>query len=169
MNADNVQLIPVGQSVGPLKWQMSMNGGPAKGQKDYPVVNVPANQTSDITFTIRNPGAIKFAATNAFCAQEGASKPTACDTTAFSYTIDQAGNLVVHDSNPKDATYTYVINFNGGTPQLDPIIKNGGTTTPPGGLASYSTATIVLALVALVALIALVARHMMKRSAPKAD
>ena len=166
MKADTIQLIPVGQPVGPLKWQMSMNGAPPQGQGNYPVVDVPVNVTDDITFTIRHPGSIKFAATDAFCAQEGTSKPKVCDKTVFTSSFDQQGNLVVHNANSKEATYTYVINFTEGTPQLDPIIKNGGTTIPPGGgLASYSTTITVLAIVALVALVALVARRMRNRSA----
>lgn len=167
MKADTIQLIPVGQPVGPLKWQMSLNGQAAQGQGNYPVIDVPVNEKDDITFTIKHPGAIKFATANAFCAQEGMAKPDAakCDP-LFTWKIDGNGDLVVHDSNPKDATYTYVINFNGNTPQLDPIIKNGGTTTPPGGgLAFSSTAITLLAIVAVLALVALVARRMMNRPA----
>ena len=165
MKAETVQLIPVGQPVGPLKWQMSMNGGPPKAQGQYPALHAPNRDPLDITFTIQHPGAIDFADTNAFCAQEGTSKPQTCDTSVFTYSINQKGDLVVHDSNPKDATYTYVINFNR-APQLDPIIKNGGI--PPGGTrSSLETTVAVVAAVLVLAAIALFAWRKLMPSAPK--
>ncbi|HET7604522.1 MAG TPA: hypothetical protein VFK28_00445 [Sphingomicrobium sp.] len=141
MKAHTIELIPVGQPVGPLKWQMSMNGGPPQAQGHYPVIHVPDRDTGDITFTIRHPGSIKFAATDAFCAQQGTSKPQTCDKAVFTSAINQKGQLVVHDANPFDAIYTYVINFDR-APQLDPIIKNGGTTQPVEG-SSYKVTTAV--------------------------
>jgi hypothetical protein len=156
MKADTIELIPVGQPTQPLKWQMSKNGAPPQAQGHYPVIHVPDRYTGDITFTIRHPGSIKFAATDAFCAQQGTGKPQTCDTTVFTSAINQKGQLVVHDANPFDATYTYVINFDG-APQLDPIIKNGGTTSPVAGTKSTVTPTIeVLGILFAVAIIALI-------------
>ena len=160
MQSDSIELIPVGQPVGALKWQMSMNGAAPQGQGNYPAVNVGYNQTDDITFTIKHPGSIKFAQKDAFCAQAGTNKPTNCDA-QFTYTGGGTTKLVVHDSNTSAGTYTYVINFNDNVPQLDPIIKNGGNGIV-GGIGGYSaTALVEIGAVALLAvlLIVLVARR----------
>ena len=149
MQTDNIELIPVGQPVGPLHWEMSMNGGKASGHGNYPVVNVGYNQTDDITFTIRHPGTIKFAQNGAFCAQAGTAKPTACDG-QFTYTGQGTTKLVVHDSNTKAGTYTYVINFEGKVPQLDPIIKNGGNGTSGTWFSATDTIEIVAVALAVV-------------------
>src|SRR5438309_2645860 len=116
MKSDNVQLIPVGQPVGPLKWEMSLNGGKSQPHASYPVLGADHETDHDFSFTIRNPGAIKFAKADPFCAQMGTAKPTSCDTKAFTWEM-KSGALVVHDHNPVAGSYTYVINFNG-PPQL---------------------------------------------------
>lgn len=141
MKTDMIELIPVGQAVGPLKWEMSLNGGKSQPHDSYPVLSADHETDHDFSFTIRHPGAIKFAQTDPFCAQIGSAKPTACDAKAFTWDIDaKSGALVVHDHNPVPGTYTYVINFNG-APQLDPIIKNGGCCTGTSS-ATYSATTI---------------------------
>lgn len=157
MKTDNMQLIPVGQPVGPLKWEMSLNGGKDQPQNSYPVLNVNHETDHDFSFTIRHPGAIKFAKADAFCAQAGSAKPTACDNTAFTSTVDtKSGALVVQDHNPIAASYTYVINFDG-APQLDPIIRNGGCCANSSGSANSLTtiveySALTLCLIALVIL-----------------
>jgi hypothetical protein len=159
MKSDTIQLIPVGQPVGPLKWNMSMNGNPPQGPNNYPEVVVAKGDTADLTFTIRNPGAIKFADNDAFCAQAGTAKPTAgkCDTNDFSYTIDSSGNLVVHDKNLSEGTYTYVVNFKF-APQLDPIIKNGGG----GGLMTGVEIWYAIGAVGIIALVVIFWRPLMR-------
>jgi hypothetical protein len=157
MRNDNIELIPVGQQpTKPPKWEMSLNGAMQQGPASYPVLNAPKGETADFSFTIRHPGGIAFAKDNPFCAQLGTAKPTACDVQAFSAHIDaNSGALVVHDSNPTEATYTYVINFDR-APQLDPVIKNGGCCTGVSSSA-YSFTTIVeysaLALLVIAAVI----------------
>jgi len=122
---DNIELIPVGKPTG-MDWHMSLNNGNPQGPNSYPEVSVKAKDTDSITFTIKHPGAIKFADTDAFCAQAGTTKPTAC---GGPFTISGGGTtqLVVKDANtdPSATTYTYVLNFKNAK-QLDPIIKNGG-------------------------------------------
>lgn len=122
---DSIELIPVGKPTG-MTWQMSLNGGSAQGPNGYPEVSVKAKDTDTITFTIQHPGAIKFADTNAFCAQAGTSKPTTCGG-PFTFTGAGTTQLVVKDANNEalPTSYTYVLNFKNAKP-LDPIIKNGG-------------------------------------------
>jgi hypothetical protein len=158
MKSDTIQLIPVGQPVGPLKWNMSMNGNAPQGPNDYPEVVVAKGDTADLTFTIKNPGAIKFADRDAFCAQAGTAKPAGkCDTNDFSYAIDASGNLVVHDKNVSEGTYTYVVNFKY-APQLDPIIKNGGG----GGLMIGAEIWYAIGAVGIIALAVIFWRPLMR-------
>jgi hypothetical protein len=161
-NADKIELIPVGQPVGPLKWQMSLNGGAPQGSGKYPDVVVKYGDMDDITFTIRHPGSIRFAQQDAFCAQLGKAKPQTCDTIDFSFTGGGTTQLVVTDKNGTAGDYTYVLNFNDGTPQLDPIIKNGGGGTGIASNMNFTTANLVEigGAIILVALVAYVARRM---------
>jgi hypothetical protein len=163
--ADKIELIPVGQPIGPLKWEMSLNAGKASGNGPYPPVILKYGDTDDMTFTIRHPGSITFAQQNAFCAQLGTSKPQVCDTKNFSFSGGGTTTLAVHDANGTAGDYYYVINFNDGTPQLDPIIKNGGGGTGMWNSA-LSAATLLEAAgaILLVALVIYVARRMIMSS-----
>ena len=158
MSNDKMELIPVGQPVGPLKWQMSMNGGKSKGPGEYPTVDVPAKETGTVTYTIKHPGSIAFAQTNAFCAQAGLNKPgNSCDG-QFTYTGGGTTTLVVNDANTAAGKYTYVINFNDNTPQLDPIFNNGGNGVyhPGPGFSATQVleATFVILVIIVVAFFA---------------
>ena len=157
MASETIQLIPVGKPIGPLKWNMSMNGNAPQGPANYPEVVVAPGDTADLTFSIRNPGAIKFADKDAFCAQAGTAKPTTCDTNQFSYTINANGDLVVHDKNTVAGTFTYVLNFKY-APQLDPIIKNGGG----GGRTLGAEAWYAIGAVAIIALVVIFWRPLMR-------
>jgi hypothetical protein len=121
-----VQVIPVGQPVGPLHWQMSLDGGPPQGPKSYPVVPVGKGNDANLTFTIDHPGNITFAKIDPIYVQPGTAKPTSGVDSNFKV-VSGAGTkeLVVHDSNGLAGTYTYVLNFEHG-PRLDPIVQNGG-------------------------------------------
>lgn len=150
MSNDKIQLIPVGQPVGPLTWQMSMNGGKAQGPKDYPVIDVPNKETGTVTYTIQNPGSIAFAKTNTFCAQAGLNKPTNNCDGQFTYKGAGTTTLTVTDANTAAGKYTYVINFNGNTPQLDPIYNNGGNGVyNPGPRYALEATVVILAIIVI--------------------
>jgi hypothetical protein len=153
MSNDKIELIPNGHPVGPLTWEMSLNGGKAKGRGDYPVVYVPAKETGTVTYTIAHPGSIAFAQTNTFCAQAGLNKPTGSCDGQFTYTGAGTTKLVVTDANTAAGKYTYVINFNDNTPQLDPIYNNGGNgifNPGPAFSASYIAGAAIVILVLVV-------------------
>ena len=159
MSSNKIELIPVGQPVGPLTWQMSKDDGPPKSKGDYPVIDVPAKQTGTVTYTIRHPGSITFAQTNTFCAQAGLNKPTpttTCDT-QFKYQGEGTTTLTVTDANTAAGKYTYVINFNDNTPQLDPIYNNGGNGVsghPGFGATQVFEAAFVILVIVVVAFFA---------------
>lgn len=160
-NPVSIALNPVGNPV--TKWEMSLNNGAWKGPGDYPHVNVNAGDTAVITFNIKgNPNSnVTFAAkqpdptsiNNPFCAQAGSTKPTAC-AGPFSYPSGGGTQLVVTDSNNEvsAASYMYVLNFNPGVPQLDPIINNGGNGAYGTG-PRFSTTQVIEAAVVILVLI----------------
>lgn len=154
MSSDNIQLIPIGQPVGPVKWQMSLNNGTPKGRGNYPVVDVPAKETGTVTYTIKNPGSITFAQTNTFCAKAGLNKPTSTCDGQFTYKGGGTTTLVVNDANTAAGTYTYVINFSGTTSQLDPIYNNGGNGVYSPGPRLFLEATVVILAIIVIAFFA---------------
>ena len=157
---DTIELIPVGHPTG-MEWQMSLNNGKAQGPKSYPEVSVTAKDTDTITFNIRHPGAIKFADTNAFCAQVINAKTTTC-AGPFSVTGGGTTQLVVQDANNEQSAtdYKYVINFKNAQP-IDPIIKNGGCCSGVTETFWSSPTGIALEIAAVALVIAFVVWRMM--------
>ncbi len=179
MKTNNVSIkaIPHGQPVGPLHWDMSINGGPVQGSGSYPVITVTKGDDAVLTFTIDHPGSIAFAQDNPnphpgepsgpIYIQAGTAKPTAGVDSQF--TVQGAGTqtLTVTDSNMTAGKYTYVLNFNHGVPQLDPIVQNGGGGGGLGRdfLGATATQLVVALLVVLVAAV-LVRQFFGKPAAP---
>lgn len=138
-------------------WMMQVDNNAWKGPKQYDAIVVPKGHKDDVTFNVQTKG-ITFApkqnnptlAINPFCAQVTSGKPTKC-VGPFPY--DDPGTaprLVVHDQNSdgKPLDYVYVLNFNNGVSQLDPIFNNGGN-----GRFMTSTSTILIAAAIILALI----------------
>lgn len=136
------------------EWRMALNQGMAQGPGQYPTVDVPYNQTADLTFQILNPQGVTFAATDPFGA-----KPVNNGKKDFKdqFTVSAGGGrtLTVTDHNGQKlkqkylgGDYHYALHFSDGT-TLDPVITNGGCCSEKG-FSLNSTAYLAIGILALV-------------------
>lgn len=143
-------------------WMMQVDNNSWKVPKQYDPIVVPKGHQDKVTFNVLTPG-ITFATkqsnptlpSNPFCAQVGTSgKPTKCVGPFFPYDDPSTSppRLVILDRNsdPAQLNYVFVLNFNNGVKQLDPIFNNGGNGRT-GGMTS--TSTLLIAAVVILALI----------------
>jgi hypothetical protein len=158
----SIKVIPVGQPVGPLHWNMSLDGGQPGGPNHYPKVAVGYGNNADLTFEIVHPGSITFAKDKPILIGPGTAKPTGVDA-QFTFSGQGTTKLTVHDSNANAGTYTYVLNFEN-APPLDPIIQNDGGGGRAGWFRDNSAAQIIGVLLVLVVAALFVRRMFAKQS-----
>lgn len=145
---DTVNIWLDGQGI----WQMEVKGHGQGGPKHYPPINVNKGDQDTVTFNIVKNTPATFAPTGTFCAQANVTKPSIC---GGPFTLDPHAHstkttLVIDDANsdPGPLNYVYVLNFNEGVNQLDPIFNNGGK-----GRSLTSTSTMLIAAAIILAVI----------------
>ena len=133
-------------------WQMEVVGQGQGGPKHYPTINVNKGDQDTVTFNIVKNTPATFAPTGTFCAQANVTKPSICGGpfTLAPNAPPSKTRLVIYDANsdPEPLNYVYVLNFNNGVNQLDPIFNNGGN-----GRFITSTSTMLIASAIILALI----------------
>lgn len=145
-NGKVVELIPSNGSSG---WKVKHGSSVGTGPGSYPKVDLPANSgpqlvifkivdnnvSSTATFNPADPMWIK----------SGSNSPTASgmDPQIASWAVFDGGKtLVVLDTNSQAGDLSYRVQASNYGPVLDPIIRNGGTTTPPSTGFTYTTTEI---------------------------
>ncbi len=141
-NYQEVRLTPLGNSTS-TDWQVDYGKKGSSDPANYPVVQLPANTGPYlIHFKLVGNPAVKFAG-DPIAIQPGA-KPVApgVDGQITAVVASSDGrDLFILDKNTQDVDLQYKIMVDNHGP-LDPIIDNGGGTTPPIWVA-YSSALLI--------------------------
>jgi hypothetical protein len=160
----NIELIP---DSGPSGWKIKHGNNVGNGPSDYPKVDFQPNSGPHLVVFKITDNAVSssatFNATDPMWLQKGNTSPSqqGFDPQITDWAIFDGGKtLVLLDSNTKAGDMSYRVKADGYAPILDPIIRNGGTTTPPS-MTPWSTGDIVTAGLAL--LIAFVAGILVNR------
>jgi hypothetical protein len=109
-----------------------VNSGKKGGPGHYPPVEAPPNHNTYFKITIEDGNGITFSK-DPIWIQEGTAKPLkhVIDPQISKIRGQDTTELTFRDANSGgQKTLTYVLNFNSGAPQLDPIIQNGGGGPP---------------------------------------
>jgi hypothetical protein len=138
---------------GKQTWELEVkNSGKKGGPGHYPPVDLQANFGGNFTVTIEDGNGVTFSK-DPIWIQAGSAKPTVpvIDTQITKIKGQDSTVLKFHDANSGNPmTLTYVLNFNSGAPQLDPIIQNGGGGPPPqSNFVLYGAGVILLAALAI--------------------
>jgi hypothetical protein len=149
----DVELIP---SNGASGWQVKHGSNIGSGPSNYPKVSFPANSGPHlVVFKIADnnvSSTATFNATDPMWIKQGNSSPTSTgmDPQIADWAIFDGGKtLVLLDTNSQAGDLSYRVKADNYGPVLDPIIRNGGTTTPPAGGYSFTTTEIAIAASAL--------------------
>ena len=152
-NGKQVELIP---SNGASGWKVKHGTSVGNGPGNYPKVDLPANSGPHLVIFKITDNSVSstatFNPTDPMWIQKGSTSPTASgmDPQITDWAIFDGGKtLVVVDSNSQAGDLSYRVQADNYAPILDPIIRNGGTTTPPPGYAYTTTEIASIAGVAL--------------------
>jgi hypothetical protein len=154
----DVELIPDSSASG---WKVKHGSNWGTGPSSYPKVDLPANSGPHlVVFKIMDnsvSSSATFNATDPMWLQKGSTSPTqqGFDPQITDWAIFDGGKtLVVLDTNTQAGDMSYRVKADGYGKILDPIIRNGGTTTPPSmdfwSSGEIATAGILLVLAFIV-------------------
>jgi hypothetical protein len=137
----DVELIPDSGASG---WKVKHGNNIGTGPSSYPKIDLAANSGPHLVIFKITDNSVSstatFNATDPMWIQKGSTSPTqqGMDPQIADWAIFDGGKtLVVLDTNSQSGDLSYRVKADNYTPVLDPIIRNGGTTTPPSYEANY--------------------------------
>ena len=137
----DVELIPDSGASG---WKVKHGNNVGISPGNYPKIDFGANSGPHlVVFKIADNSVSSTATFNKtlpMWIQKGSTSPTSSgmDSQIADWAIFDGGKtLVILDTNTAAGDLSYRVKADNYTPVLDPIIRNGGTTTPPSYEASY--------------------------------
>jgi len=152
-NGKVVELIPSNGSSG---WKVKYGSSTGTGPSNYPKVDLAPNSGPQlIMFKIVDNSVSSTATFNAndpMWIKPGSGSPTTSgmDPQITSWAIFDGGKtLVVADSNSQSGDLHYRVKADNYPPVLDPIIRNGGGTTPPSAYAATAVEVATIGAIAL--------------------
>jgi hypothetical protein len=153
----DVELIPTP----PAGWKVKHGSNVGTSPGNYPKIDFGQNSGPHLViFTLKDVPGVQptFNADDPIWVQAGNASPTqpGIDTQITDWAIFDGGKtLVLLDSNSQAGDLSYRVKADGYAPPLDPIIRNGGSTSPPQSMPGWTFNEIATAgILVLVAFIA---------------
>lgn len=139
-NYQEVTLTPLGNS-NSTNWNVDHGGKGSSDPGSYPVVSLSADSGAWLVhFQLKGNPQVKFSADPIAIHPGGKPVPPGVDSQITAVAVSSDGrDLFILDKNTSSGDLNYRINVdNHGA--LDPIIKNGGGTTPPSPYSNFLSA-----------------------------
>ncbi|MFC7536328.1 hypothetical protein ACFQPG_02990 [Sphingomonas sp. GCM10030256] len=126
--AEKIDVFLKARGSGPdLEWDLGLQDPPKEGKEP---IDVPPGLGRDIVFHLRSGGpGVNFLPSDPIWVQEGGNCPPKPGSTSgqVSVTDCKPNKLTIHDVNTEKRDLIYQLNFTGGAPPCDPLIRNGGS------------------------------------------